>query len=256
MQAIISDIHANLEALEVVLKDIKSKNIQEIICLGDVIGYGPDPRECLKLVQQFKFSLRGNHEEAVLYLGLDFHDDAVRSINWTKEILNSPACDKKENHSFWEYLDRLNRQEERNDVLYVHGSPRDPTREYLKPQDSRNNEKMKDNFDVIKHVCFCGHTHYPGIFLVPAGSSSKSTVKFYTLPELHNTYEISSDKCIINVGSVGQPRDGDNRACYITLDNNKITYHRLPYNYKETMQKIRATKSLPELFAQRLEVGR
>ena len=93
MQAIISDIHGNLEALEAVLKDIKTKNIQDIICLGDVIGYGPNPRECLKIAQQFKFCLRGNHEEAVLYLGIDFHDGAVKAINWTKEILNSPSSE-------------------------------------------------------------------------------------------------------------------------------------------------------------------
>lgn len=256
MQAIISDIHANLEALEVVLKDIKSKGIQEIICLGDVIGYGPNPRECLKLAQQFKFCLRGNHEEAVLYLGIDFHNEAVRSINWTKEILNSPAYAKQENYSFWDYLDRLSQQEQLDDVLYVHGSPRDPTREYLKPQDNKNTERMKQNFDLMKHICFCGHTHYPGVFVAPDESNPKSETKFYTLTQLNNTYKTTSDKCIINVGSVGQPRDGDNRACYITRDNNKITYHRIAYDYKKTMQKIRSTKSLPELFAKRLEVGR
>lgn len=252
MQAIISDIHANLEALEAVLKDIKSKNIQDIICLGDIIGYGPNPRECLKLAQEFKFCLRGNHEEAVMYLGIDFHNEAVKAINWTKEILNSPSYDKQENYSFWDFLDRLIRQEELNDMLYVHGSPCDPTREYLKPQDIKNNPKMKSNFNALKHVCFCGHTHYPGVFVYP---SSSDQAKFHRLKELDYTYAISSDKCIINVGSVGQPRDGDNRACYITLDNNKITYHRVAYDYKKTMQKIRLTKSLPELCAKRLEAG-
>lgn len=256
MQAIISDIHANLEALEAVLKDIKSKNIQDIICLGDIIGYGPNPRECLKLAQEFKFCLRGNHEEAVMYLGIDFHDEAVKAINWTKEILNSPSHDKQENYSFWDFLDRLSQQEESNDMLYVHGSPCDPTREYLKPQDIKNNPKMKSNFNALKHVCFCGHTHFPGIFTIPSDNATINKFKFHTLKELKNAYEITQDKCMINVGSVGQPRDGDNRACYITLDNNKITYHRVAYDYKKTMQKIRSTKLLPELCAKRLETGR
>ena len=202
MQAIVSDIHANLEALEAVLKDIKSKNIQDIICLGDIIGYGPNPRECLKLAQEFKFCLRGNHEEAVMYLGIDFHDEAVKAINWTKEVLNSPSYDKQENYSFWDFLDRLSQQEESNDMLYVHGSPCDPTREYLKPQDIKNNPKMKSNFNALKHVCFCGHTHYPGVFVYP---SSSNQARFYRLKELNHTYTISSDKCIINVG-FGKPQ--------------------------------------------------
>ncbi|MEK7448831.1 MAG: metallophosphoesterase family protein [Planctomycetota bacterium] len=250
--AIISDIHANLEAFEAVLKDIKRRQISDIICLGDVIGYGPNPRECLKLARDFKISLRGNHEEAVLFISIAFREDAALAVEWTRTMINSTDYDKTENHSFWDWLGDRPRLDELDDKLFVHGTPREPTREYLRAADLVNREKMTENFDLIRHVCFCGHTHEPGVFVEePDGQK-----KHHSLKELKNVYRIDSRKCIINVGAVGQPRDGDNRACYVTVTDKTVTYHRIPYDYKLTMKKIMDTKILPGVLASRLELGR
>jgi len=251
--AIISDIHANLEAFEAVLKDIRSKGISEIVCLGDVIGYGPNPRECLKtVIDTCKLCLRGNHEEAVLYFSYDFQVDAAQAVDWTREELNSNRYDAVENSIFWDYLGELVRLEERDDILYLHGAPREPTREYLRPIDIADEEKMRDNFGLIRQYCFCGHTHEPGVLVM----NPNGKVRFLTPADLTNNYVLDVHKCIVNVGSVGQPRDGDNRACYVVLEDRRISFQRLPYDYKTTMRKILETKLLPKVFAARLQVGR
>ncbi|MHC4342609.1 MAG: metallophosphoesterase family protein, partial [Planctomycetota bacterium] len=95
--AIVSDIHANIEALEVVLADVRKKMIKDVVCLGDIIGYGPNPRECLQQLMSAKAVLMGNHEEAVLYYGEDFNPKAREAIDWTRDQLNRPDCPKEEN---------------------------------------------------------------------------------------------------------------------------------------------------------------
>lgn len=253
IKAIISDIHGNLEALQAVLADIESRGNTEIICLGDIIGYGPNPRECLKLARQhFNLTLKGNHEEALLYLGLDFRKVAVQAIDWTREEINSPQYDQAETDNFWDYLGGLVERSEIDDHIFLHGSPRDPTREYLHPEDIRNVQKIRENFDLIKHTCFCGHTHQSGIFVL----NPEGKVVFLHPRDINYTYEIGENKCIINVGAVGQPRDGDNRACYVTLEDKQVTFHRVAYDYKMTMLKIVQTKRLPLVLAKRLQLGR
>ncbi|MCK5578978.1 MAG: metallophosphoesterase family protein [Planctomycetes bacterium] len=250
--AIISDVHANLEAFQAVLKDIENKGIKEIFCLGDVIGYGPNPRECLKLAKDFPISLRGNHEEAVIFISIDFREDAANAIEWTRDTINSNAYNKDETNDLWDWLGELPRIDERDDMLFVHGTPREPTREYLRPIDVTDKEKTNENFDLIRHICFCGHTHEPGVF--EEGPDGKKI--YYPIRPGKNMYRITEKKCIINVGSVGQPRDGDNRACYVVLENDIVTYHRIPYDHKITMNKILEIEILPKILATRLEAGR
>lgn len=256
--AIISDIHANLEAFQSVFEDIKTQGVSAIISLGDVIGYGPNPRECLKLVRQHcKFSLKGNHEEAVLYIGIDFHIEAGLAVDWTRNEINSSRYNPEETESFWNYLGELSKINEVDNCLFVHGSPRDPIREYLRPADAQNEDKIQENFNLVRQICFCGHTHEPGVFVQYPDSS----VCFFKPAEIQSNYQIDENKCIINVGSVGQPRDDDNRACYVILSTTEtgeksITFRRISYDYKETVRKILGTKVLPKVLAARLQVGK
>jgi diadenosine tetraphosphatase ApaH/serine/threonine PP2A family protein phosphatase len=248
LRAIISDIHANVDALEAVLKDIASKNITEIYCLGDVIGYGPNPRECILHARQFADCIRGNHEDALLFIAADFNMEAARSIEWTRKQLNRKECPKEENHQLWNFLGDLGDRVVEDRVLYIHGSPRVPTREYVRPADCHDHEKMDEIFSMIDHLCFVGHTHEPGVFTPDH--------KFFFPKQLANTWKVTEQKALINVGSVGQPRDRDPRACYVTYDGETVRYHRVPYDVESTMKKILAAKELPEYHALRLKDGR
>ena len=143
--AIISDIHANLESLEVVLADIKKKMIRNIVCLGDIIGYGPNPRECLQALMDCKMVLMGNHEEAVLYYGEDFNPKAREAIDWTRDQLNLPDRPKEENYDLWNFLGVMEQIIEADDTMFVHASPRDPTKEYVTPDDCKKNREKLNN---------------------------------------------------------------------------------------------------------------
>jgi predicted phosphodiesterase len=245
--AIISDIHGNLEALEAVLADIASKNITRIVCLGDVVGYGPNPRECVDLALDFEFTLLGNHEEAALYGAVGFNPKAKAAIDWTRDQLNIDPEDPERAKKRWEFIKNLPTTKPDGKILYVHGSPAEPTREYLFQHDVRDPVKMKRSFDKVKTVAFNGHTHLPGIF---------TQDKFFAPEDCFNVYILGEEKVIINVGSVGQPRDGDYRACYITVEGDIIVYRRVEYDIDKTIEKIYAVKELPSYLGERLREGR
>lgn len=253
MIALISDIHANIEALTVVMEDINKQNVDTIFCLGDVIGYGPNPRECIEIVRNCsEFTLCGNHEEAVLFSAQDFNVKARRAIDWTRDQLNSDQYDQEKNYELWDFLGELRKKVKDDSVLYVHASPRQPTREYVLPKDIKDQNKMESIFMEFENcnVCFCGHTHIPGVFT--------DNLNFEYSKNLGNRFELSSypGKKLINVGSVGQPRDGDNRASYVLFDGEVVEWKRLPYDYKTTMGKIRNIDDLADYLAVRLEEGR
>jgi predicted phosphodiesterase len=247
--ALISDIHANLEALEAVLRDIHHRGIKEIICLGDLVGYGPDPRKVIKIAKDFMLTLRGNHEDAVLFSSYDFTPDAVKAIEWTRSELNSSRYPKEENHALWDFLGSLKTSLRLEDVIYVHASPRNHTKEYIMPHDIYDRELMMEFFSMIPRLCFVGHTHIPGLF----------TEGCVFLPPKYFSRRFRLErgkKYIINIGSVGQPRDGDAQACYVIFEGDLVRYHRVPYNFKITMKKIKETQGIPARFADRLELGR
>ena len=246
--AIVSDLHANQAAAETVFADIRKKKIRDIVCLGDMIGYGPNPREVLDLCRDCRFVLMGNHEEAVMFYGEDFNEKARQALEWTKEQLNSTKYDRTANYELWNFLGSLLEKQEDDDILYVHGSPRVPTKEYMVPADSRNKEKMTEVFALIKRLCFVGHSHIPGVYT--------ETGKFVTPERINGSYTHTQGKALINVGSVGQPRDGDPRASYVTTDGKTIRFHRLDYDVEDTVQRIYATPGLPNYLADRLRVGR
>lgn len=249
MIAIISDIHSNIEALDAVLKDIQEQGAKDIICLGDLIGYGPNPREILLKAKDWKFALRGNHEDALLFLAMDFSPAAAQAIEWTRGVLNSEQHGKSDNHLLWNFLGDLTDFREEGDIMYVHASPRQYTREYVRPHDINDKEKMDEIFSKIKRLCFSGHTHEPGVFtddrrFFPPHAFVNGKVK---LP--------AGRKYVINVGSVGQPRDRDTRACYVLLEGDVVQFRRVEYDYKKTMEKILKIGEIPRRFADRLAVG-
>lgn len=249
LRAIISDIHSNAEAFSAVLEDIDKQGISEIICLGDVIGYGPDPRECIKLAMSFGICLRGNHEDALLNIAIDFNMDAAAAIDWTRNQLNDKAYPKMENHMLWNYLDKMVETKAMDDALFVHGSPKLPTREYIRPTDITDPAKMRGIFSMVSRLCFCGHTHEPGVFT--------EELKFHPPTVINGYLRFPPDKkYIINVGSVGQPRDRDNRACYATYDGDTVRFHRVKYDYEATMKKILEIPDLSPRLAYRLKEGR
>ncbi len=246
--AIVSDIHSNLEALEAVLDDAATQGCKDIVCLGDLIGYGPNPREVMRIaLDSFRFTLMGNHEEGVLFQPIGFNWKAEASAWWTKDQLRSKRYPGNQNEVYWSYLENAPRYVEEGDVLYVHGSPLDPTKEYVMPEASYNKDYMKLLFHKIKRVAFGGHTHLPGIFT--------PNKPFLPQEKLDEPFSVVGSKYFVNVGSVGQPRDGDTRSCYVIFDGYFVTFRRIEYNFRRTARKIRTIKRLPNALGQRLALG-
>jgi predicted phosphodiesterase len=246
--AIVSDIHSNIEALEAVLDDIHENECEEIVCLGDLLGYGPSPRQVLKIAMDlFEFTLLGNHEEGILYQPVGFNWKAEASAWWTKDQLKSPHYPAHENRKYWNYLEQMPRFATHGDVLYVHASPIDPTREYVMPEACYNPEFMTAIFKKIKRVAFGGHTHLPGIFF--------ENRPFLQQNRIEGPYPVVKGKFFVNVGSVGQPRDGDTRSCYVIFDGKTVLFRRVEYNYRKTARKIRRIKRLPNALGMRLALG-
>ena len=161
--AIVSDIHGNLAALEAVLADIQSQTVDEIVCLGDVIGYGPRPCECLDAAMKFGFTVLGNHDSSAIFDPEGFNSSAEKAIFWTRKQLHSggdpEACKRR-----LDFICKMPRVVRRGGMLFVHGSPRGPTSEYVFPEDTQNPKKMEKLFSLISQICFQGHTHVPGVF--------------------------------------------------------------------------------------------
>ncbi|MEE9297098.1 MAG: metallophosphoesterase family protein [Phycisphaerae bacterium] len=263
--AVISDIHGNLEALQAVLADLDRRGVDERYCLGDVVGYGASPKECLDLVTETcKTCLCGNHDQAVFYEPCSFNISAERAAYWTRytfeEESNKASRDRR-----WQVLGSLPYRFEVHGLLLVHASPRRPVNEYLFAEDCYTNpSKILANFERLEphHMtCMVGHTHVPGVFLDDPYFEPPAE-----LPEA-NRYTITEDeKAIINVGSVGQPRDRDARASYvlITVNNDKangeyranVEFVRLEYDIDRAVKKILAVAELDDFLGTRLLDGR
>ncbi|EMI51812.1 MULTISPECIES: metallophosphoesterase family protein [Rhodopirellula] len=249
-RALISDIHGNLEALQAVMADIDAIGVDEIYCLGDIIGYGPNPCECLDLVmRRCKQTILGNHDQAALFDPDGFNPMALRAIYWTRDQLDAGNGSQSQVNARWDFLGELPRFLNDDPYRFVHGSPRDPTNEYVFPEYVYDTRKMEILFGKIDQYCFMGHTHLPGIFT--------TTCEFISPEECDNTYTLGSAKLLINVGSVGQPRDENNRSCYLILDtdSNTITYRRVEYDIEATATKIYNEPDLDNALGDRLKRG-
>jgi predicted phosphodiesterase len=250
LQAVISDIHANLEALTAVLADIERRQIDQVLCLGDIVGYGPNPCECLDLVmQRCTWSLMGNHDFAVLYEPTSFNASAEVSAFWTRRQLElDPDAAKRRQR--WEYLGALKVRLRHHKALWVHASPRRPINEYIFPDDVVTAPaKIAQIFDRIEQRCFVGHTHVSGVFT--------NEPDFYPPADLNGTYTFNDrEKCIVNPGSVGQPRDRDPRASYVILGEESVEFVRIAYDIPTVVAKVRAIPELNEFLGLRLLEGR
>jgi diadenosine tetraphosphatase ApaH/serine/threonine PP2A family protein phosphatase len=248
VKALISDIHSNYEALQAVLRDIEQYHVQEIYCLGDIVGYGPNPRECVDLVMQCKVTLLGNHDQGAMFDPEGFNPSAERAIFWTRAQLENGDDAWPQRERRWEFLAERPRTHKENGFLYVHGSARNPLNEYVFPEDIYNQRKMERIFALVDRYCFQGHTHVPGIFT--------ENYQFLSPEEIDLTHRLDGRKTLCNVGSVGQPRDGDWRACYVLLDDDTIRYRRVEYDIDATVQKIYAIPDLENFLGDRLRDGR
>jgi diadenosine tetraphosphatase ApaH/serine/threonine PP2A family protein phosphatase len=257
--AIISDIHSNLSALQAVLADVDTRNCQRIICLGDIIGYGPDPVECVDIVaKRCEWSLLGNHDFGVLFEPTNFHKPAEDAAFWTRDQFEAAAeKDPEAGKARWNFLGHLRVRVSEDGYLCVHGSPRKPINEYVFPDDPVNDpHKLERIFDRFESACLVGHTHTPGVFT--------DDMEFWTPGELTDgRYPIEpGHKAIINPGSVGQPRDGDPRASYAILDKSggpgkhHVEFHRLEYDIDATVAKIHEIDRLQNWLGDRLREGR
>ena len=256
MRAVISDVHANLEALEAVLADIDEQKIEDVICLGDVVGYGPDPAACIDLVRRrCRVTVMGNQDAAVVGQAFGFHRLAREAIDWTREELKPGALSLPARRVRWKWLSELPARHEEEGLLFVHGSPRDPVMEYVEEGDTVDmgfgpSEKILEIFGELAGPCFIGHTHRPGVIGedyqfrrpedLPGG-------EWALAPGL---------KCLVNVGSVGQPRDENASACYALVGAGAARFRRVTYDVAKTIAKMEKLARLDPRLRRRLEEGR
>ncbi len=239
--AIISDIHANLEALQAVLQDIENYKVDKIHCLGDIIGYGCNPIECLNLITRHcDIKLMGNHEYIVLgLLNLEHLNDIARaSIELTQKQLSDRELS---------ILADLDMDAEIENACLVHASPYEPE-EWHYILTIPEAKRAFESFD--QSLCFVGHSHLPRIFSHYPNRECSSRVG-------HDLDLDTECRYLVNVGSVGQPRDNDARACYVIYDTTEqqIQYHRVEYDVKLTQTKMMEA-NVPLMLVERLEIGR
>ena len=237
--ALFSDIHANLAALQAVISDAKNQGVSNFACLGDVVGYGPKPAECIALVQEVGcVCVKGNHDEdASNERSLDnLSDVAQESLYWTREKL---SASQKEWLAALPYQRRLGRN------LLVHASLENPSewhyiRNKFDAEIALGNQKAP--------LCFFGHTHVPVVYHADGNKIRKMEGSEAILSK--------DSRYLINVGSVGQPRDGVPKACYAIYDSAKslLTYRRLEYDISGVVQSIAEAGLSPDL-GERLEVA-
>ncbi|MFM9024194.1 MAG: metallophosphoesterase family protein [Planctomycetaceae bacterium] len=254
-RAIISDIHGNLEAFHAVLEDIDRERVDAIDCLGDVVGYGPNPCECVKLVRdRCRLVLLGNHDQGALFDPDGFNSGAERAIRWTRMQLElHDRLPRNARAMLTDFLGELPRSHTEGDLLFVHGSARRPLDEYVFPEDIYDPLKISHIFELVGRYCFQGHTHIPGVFT----TGPEFLAPTVPTGEREAVVELPRHKAMINVGSVGQPRDGDNRACYAILeDDQRVRFRRIEYPFAVTAKKIHDIADLDNFLGDRLEKGR
>jgi len=237
--AIIADIHANLEALQAVLKDAKEQKVTHFACLGDVVGYNSNPVECLEIVRELECpTVRGNHDHYVAHSDSleGFHPLAANVVDWTRKQLTDEQR---------AYLGQLPYNLPVETFTIVHSTLDAPSGwGYV-----FDKLEAEANFSYqVTSVCFYGHTHVPIAFeqteIIKSGYFRKLKI-------------MNGRKYFVNVGSVGQPRDGDSRAAYVIFDmiENQIELRRISYDFTVTQKKI-LENGLPERLASRLAIGR
>lgn len=244
MIAILSDIHGNWEALAAVLEVCERLGVRRYLCLGDVIGYGPDPVAVSRVARErFAISLLGNHEEALVTGRHRFNPHAAQAIDWTRALL-------KRERELWQWYQERQPFAISERMLCVHGSIYDPVHDYVdEPENPVEAQQMIEtlNQDFSGFdVCFAGHNHTPFLATTVGVMIPHDGHRQFRLPRGHKAY--------VCVGSVGQPRDRDPRASFATLDGELLTFHRVPYDIPRVQAKI-LRAGLNPFLAERLAEG-
>jgi predicted phosphodiesterase len=251
--AIVSDIHANLPALEAVLADVESAGPDELWCLGDVVGYGAQPDECARLVaERCDLCLVGNHDLAVLGELDDsaFSPAAAAAVRWTRETAKPETI---------EFLRGLEPADEGREVALYHASPRDPVWEYVLWPD----QAAECIAAQAARISLVGHSRVALFFVTTRDGRVAAPGRAIDPPDATGAQagagtrlNLSEGRWLINPGSVGQPRDGDPRAAWLELDTDawEVTYRRTEYEIERAADAITANE-LPEHLAKRLYVG-
>jgi predicted phosphodiesterase len=283
MKALISDIHGNFEALKRVCADIEDHQVDQVLCLGDIVGYGPEPEACTDFImQKAGITITGNHDFALIFGPIGFNPIAADLIRLTQARMDpqkqdkhiakeekkapryfpccregqDPACMimRHKTPERWKFIESLPQTHRDGDLLYVHGSVLEPVFEYVFPdkfQDLWDTRRLGGMFAKIDRLCFCGHTHHPCAI----------ADDFRCIYPERTEYRLALDparKYIFNLGSVGQPRDGDNRACYLLFDEkaNTVEWRRVEYDIEATVKKVEAMCGGGNWCGERLRVGR
>lgn len=282
MQAIISDIHANSDALIAVLKDIETQKVRSVICLGDIVGYGPCGGACIDFVMQnASCTLMGNHDHAMVHRPLGRNPIAAEMMLLSQGMPVSPPritpgafdpaavpaypcgrCGKElqclrlehARDSGWELIANLSETFQEGKFTYLHGSPSDPVFGYLFPDRFRTGWQpayLAKQFSAFDGIVFCGHTHIPCIIT--------DTLACVYPSDYSKWFEFDTGrKYIVNVGSIGQPRDGDARACYSLFDESvpAMQWRRIPYDVAAAIEKTTALCGEHTWCAARLALGK
>lgn len=237
--AVLSDIHSNLAALAAVRADLPAHD--EVWALGDIVGYGPQPNEVIRTLQEMGArSVLGNHDGAAIGTvdAHDFNPEAATAIRWTASVLDDNAR---------AYLASLPEVRREGDLTAVHGSPRDPVWEYI-----TSTSIAMANLDAFDtRLCLFGHTHLPIVFAAQDGRGTALAA----LPD--EPVPLAAQRVMLNPGSVGQPRDGNPASSYLIVDTdaNIAEFHRVAYDIAETQRLMRQV-DLPARLVERLSWGR
>jgi len=236
-----SDVHSNLEALEAVAQDFRREKLDRVFFLGDAVGYGPDPNECVSVIDGLtEVKLMGNHDYAALGLieATLFNEYAQQAMEWTRGVLTEQSL---------KILSGFVMEHRFDQSHLVHSTPKEPQEwNYIFDLDD-----AEENFGFFRsQICIIGHSHFPAII-------KKFDGRHCFLQEENQTDIAKDFRYIINIGSVGQPRDGSSKAGYMIYDAEKrvITLRRLDYDFKKTQEKMKE-QGLPQFLIDRLAVGR
>lgn len=240
--AVLSDIHSNLEALDAVIGHASRQDVDRYVCLGDVVGYGANPNECISLLLSLPDCpcILGNHDAAILDIPINMKHAARKAILWTRSVLTKS--------SMW-YLREMEDVIHWENISFCHSNPYRPRNWYYVAEKTY----ISSSFARSKaKVIFVGHTH------VPVAITRKNFFCIYIRSPEHSMVVpvAESNRQIFNGGSIGQPRDGDPRASYLIYDTSKsvIEFYRITYEVERAAQKI-LSLGLPEIFAKRLLTG-
>tara|TARA_R110002049_G_scaffold288423_1_gene470934 strand:+ start:115997 stop:116746 length:750 start_codon:yes stop_codon:yes gene_type:complete len=249
MQAIISDIHGNLEALKAVISKIDLLGISRIVCLGDIVGYGPNPVECIHLLKDCETIVTGDWDAAAVST-----DDPcwspflLEQLRWVRDEIAG-------DHSAQQIIKSGCLAKLTSDVAFFHAMPRDFS-DWIFPEDVFTPQKLDRIVEQSSSLAFCGHNHLAGVHFKTTRHFTTKQWNYRTFIEVGDDWFTPEGPCICSVGSVGQPRDSDPRASFVVLRKRQFRFVRVEYDHELTADKIRTNPRIRDVHADRLSQGR